>query len=256
MSPRLDCDVSDAVWRAVREESERTGDSVAHVVNRNLASALGLDRHSMYQVSTTSALVQGVFRGAVTVGELRRRGDFGIGTYDSLDGELVMLDGDCYRVGAGGSVRRAEDGWTVPFAVVTRFVPDRATAIGPSRSLDELEAALDGFRPSQNLFVGLRADGRFASLMLRAVCRAAPGEDLVRATEHQSEFTAEGLEGSLVGFWSPPYATAVSVPARSRRLGIMWGVAPARLQPAPAGPRRLDPGACGRRAERARLSPH
>jgi acetolactate decarboxylase len=47
---------------------------------------------------------------------------------------------------------------------------------------------------------------------LRAACRANPGEDLVSATSHQSEFEAVNVRGTLVGFWSPPYATSFNVP--------------------------------------------
>lgn len=212
MAPKLNCDVSDGVWEALHAESERTGDSLARVVDRNLSSALGLDRHSLFQVSTSTALVEGVFRGAVTVGDLRRHGDFGLGTYDGLDGELVMVDGACFRVGGGGSVTTADDGWEVPFAVVTRFVPDDASTLASFDTLAQLETALDDLRPSENVFVGLRIEGRFTRLSLRAACRAGAGEDLVAATSHQSEFTTGDLRGTLVGFWTPIYATAVNVP--------------------------------------------
>lgn len=212
MTPRLDCDVSESVWEALRAESERTGDSISRVVERNLSSALGLDRHSLFQVSTTTALVEGVFRGAVTVGDLKRHGDFGLGTYEGLDGELVMLDGVCFRIGGGGAVTVADDDWEVPFGVVTRFMSDETAMIGRSGSLAELEAAVDVLRPSENLFVGLRVDGSFETLVMRAACRAAPGEGLVAATSHQSEFTAKNLVGTFVGFWAPAYARAVNVP--------------------------------------------
>ena len=66
---RLMCDVSEIVWRALLDESERSGESLSTVVDRALGAAFDLDRHSLFQVSTSNALVQGVFRGAVTVGD-------------------------------------------------------------------------------------------------------------------------------------------------------------------------------------------
>jgi acetolactate decarboxylase len=123
-----------------------------------------------------------------------------------------MVDGACYRVGGGGSVAAADDGWEVPFAVVTRFVPDDSSALASFATLAELEATLDDLRPSENVFVGLRIEGRFARLSLRAACKAGAGEGLVAATSHQSEFTAGDVDGTLVGFWTPIYATAVNVP--------------------------------------------
>lgn len=79
-------------------------------------------------------------------------------------------------------------------------------------SLQSVAEHLDRVRPSENVFVGIRIDGTFRRLMLRAACPAAPGEGLVEATRHQSEFDAGDVVGTLVGFWAPPYVNSVSVP--------------------------------------------
>jgi len=181
------------------------------VVDRALSTAFDLERHSLFQVSTSNALVQGVFQGAVTIQDLKRNGDFGLGTFDGLDGELVMLDGVCHRATGGGLVTSPPDDARVPFAVVTHFRPDLSLTIGPG-SLGDLAAFLDGARPSENLFVGIRVDGRFGRLSMRAACAAEAGEDLLEATAHQSEFTVVDIDGTLVGFWAPLYARAVNVP--------------------------------------------
>jgi acetolactate decarboxylase len=76
----------------------------------------------------------------------------------------------------------------------------------------DLTASVDAVRPSENQFVGIRVEGRFAMLALRAACAAAPGEDLLEATTHQSEFNLIDEVGTLVGFWAPLYARAVNVP--------------------------------------------
>ncbi len=211
MAPRLNAEVSESVWRALSDESEQTGDSLSTVVDRALATAFDLERHSLFQVSTSNALVQGVFQGAVTVRDLKRNGDFGLGTFDGLDGELIMLDGVCHRATGGGVVTSPPDDARVPFAVVTHFRPDLSLPTGPG-SLADLTRALDGSRPSENLFVGIRATGRFERLSLRAACAAESGENLLEATAHQSEFTLVQEEGTLVGFWAPLYARAVNVP--------------------------------------------
>ncbi|MGH8951316.1 MAG: acetolactate decarboxylase [Acidimicrobiia bacterium] len=211
MAPRLISDVSESVWQALLGEAARSGHSLSMVVDRTLSTAFELDRHSLFQVSTSNALVQGVFRGAVTVGDLKRNGDFGLGTFEGLDGELVMLDGDCYRATGGGVVTSPPDDASVPFAVVTHFHPDTSLTTSPG-SLPDLTAAVDAARPSENLFVGIRVEGRFERLALRAACAAEPGESLVEATAHQSEFTIGDEVGTLVGFWAPLYARAVNVP--------------------------------------------
>ncbi|MGH3668773.1 MAG: acetolactate decarboxylase, partial [Acidimicrobiia bacterium] len=145
MAPRLNAEISESVWNALSDESEQTGESLSTVVDRALAAALDLERHSLFQVSTSNALVQGVFSGAVTVRDLKRNGDFGLGTFDGLDGELVMLDGICYRATGGGVVTSPPDDARVPFAVVTHFQSDLSLSAGPG-SLADLTTALDGSR--------------------------------------------------------------------------------------------------------------
>ena len=181
------------------------------VVDRALATAFDLERHSLFQVSTSNALVQGVFQGAVTVQDLKRNGDFGLGTFDGLDGELIMLDGVCHRATGGGAVTSPPDDARVPFAVVTHFRPDLSLTAAPG-SLADLTTELDASRPSENLFVGIRATGQFERLSLRAACAAESGENLLEATAHQSEFRVVDIEGTLVGFWAPLYPRAVNVP--------------------------------------------
>ena len=185
---------------------------MSDVIERSLTTVLGLERHSLYQVSTTSALVKGVFSGVITVADLSTHGDFGIGTFDGLDGELVLLEGVCHYVGAGGAASIPDGERTVPFAVVTWFEADTTTPIAGVESLAALERALDTHRPTQNVFVGIRIDGVFDTLAMRAACTAAPGENLVQAIAHQSEFAVDRVEGTMVGFWAPDYAQAVNVP--------------------------------------------
>lgn len=212
MNHRLNCRISDSLWQALQREVDRTGDSLSHVVQKALSEALDLEHHSLFQVSTSGAVVKGVFKGCTSVADLKDHGDFGLGTFEDLDGELIMLDGHCYQAGAGGVTIEAQDSWLVPFATVTRFVADHASDIEDIGSIDELEVKLDRLRPSQNIFVGLRIEGLFERIDMRAACKAQPGEGLVEATSHQSEFGFDNIEGTLVGVWTPAYAKAIGVP--------------------------------------------
>lgn len=200
------------VWDVLLAEAARSGDTPAAAAERLIRAGIDGRGHTLFQVSTTAALVKGVFSGATTVRELKRHGDFGIGTFDGLDGELILLDGVCYRAAGEGSLTKADDDRGVPFAVVTQFSRDGGSQLGPIASLAELGSSLDALRPSQNVFMAVRADGNLGRLSLRAACRAYPGEDLVSATSHQSEFEARDVPGTLLGFWSPPYARSFNVP--------------------------------------------
>jgi acetolactate decarboxylase len=212
MTRRLELEISESVWSEVQRIHEDTGENPSRIVDSALSRAFDLDRHSLFQVSTSNALAQGVFAGAVTVGELRRHGDFGLGTFAGLDGELVMVDGECFRATGGGVVVEADDALEVPFALVTRFAADVIEDIETVTGIEALERELDRARPSENLFAGIRIEAELESLAMRAACPARPGEGLLEATRHQSEFTAGGARGTLVGFWAPQYARSVGIP--------------------------------------------
>ena len=69
--------------------------------------------------------MQGVFDGTEPVAELKKHGDFGIGTFDALDGEMMVLDGKVYQAGADGSdITSLRTTTTTPFATVTYFDRD------------------------------------------------------------------------------------------------------------------------------------
>lgn len=208
--PELNVAVDEAIWNALQERSASSGAPVDHLINRALAEFLGVGNHTMYQVSTAGALVEGVNQGAVSVGTVRQHGDFGLGTFDGLDGEMVLLDGSVYRVRSDGSVDEVEDDVSTPFAVATRFETGRTVDISVS-DLATLTAALDRLRNSSNVFFAVRVDGRFDRVRVRVVCRTAPGVKLVQATAHQFESELGPIDGTIVGFWSPPYASGLEV---------------------------------------------
>lgn len=212
MTHPIEVELSGLVLDELRRRQELGGGDLSQIVDGALRAAFEADRHTLFQVSTSNALAQGVFAGAVTVGTLKQHGDVGVGTLDQLDGELILLGGHCYRASAGGAIREVDDDETVPFAAVTRFTSDRVVKVTPVDNVEVLQSSLDQERASDNGFSGFLATGSFDSLQMRAICRATPGEGLLEASKHQSEFSADEVEGTLVGFWAPGYAHTVGIP--------------------------------------------
>jgi len=92
-----------------------------------------------YQVSTISSLLAGGYDGDTTVGEMLRHGDFGLGTFNGVDGEMIVLDGQTYRATTDGLAHPVAPTELTPFAVVVPFHPQSSTAVAPGQSLDQLE---------------------------------------------------------------------------------------------------------------------
>ncbi len=200
------------LWAALQERCRRTGESVDHVINSALAEALDLDHHTIYQVSTSGALVQGVYSGCVRVGDLLQHGDFGLGTFDGLDGEGILLDGCCWQARSDGRVEQAPADALAPFWVVTRFCTDLHQRLDGISSWPDLKAQLDILRDNDNLFVAIRIRGVFDHIRYRVACKTETGVDLVHATAQQAIFELKQISGTLVGFWTPAYARTINVP--------------------------------------------
>ena len=212
MAHRLETTVSDALWAAIRARADSLGLPVRQVVQDALAEALDVEHHSMFQVSTSGALIEGLYQGAMTVGALRRHGDTGLGTFEELDGEMVLVDGHCYQARGDGSVTEVSDDTLTPFATVVAFSPDETVSLSDIASFDDLTARLDGLRTSGNDFFAWRITGHFDELRLRAACRHASGTPLVEAVADQAVFECHNITATIVGFWSPPFSQAIAIP--------------------------------------------
>lgn len=204
--------LSETLFASIQARCARTGETVDHVIQQSLADSLGIEHHTIYQVSTANALVQGVYQGCVTLENIKEHGDFGLGTYDALDGEGLMLDGRIWRAKSDGTVVEPPDNTTAPFWVCTHFVPTRTETLATVASWDDLTHQLDRLRNTQNMFVAYRVDGVFDEIHYRVACKSNPGTSLVEATSHQADFTFQQCQGSLMGFWSPSYSRTFNIP--------------------------------------------
>ena len=103
--------------------------------------SLPFQRHDIFQVSVMSALLDGVYDGEMTIGELLTHGDFGLGTVDALDGELLVLDGRPHQLHTDGGVEIADPAIRTPFAVITTFVPHLSREVGARTTAAEFGRA-------------------------------------------------------------------------------------------------------------------
>ncbi|NLX07795.1 MAG: acetolactate decarboxylase [Phycisphaerae bacterium] len=170
-------------------------------------------RHeTLYQVSTLAALMDGRYDGLTTVADLRTRGDLGIGCFHALDGEMILLDGRCFRVSADGQVRQAGPRDTMPFAAVTFFEAEKGWPLAAGWTFEQCRNELDSRLPTANLPYAIRITGRFAYVKTRSVPRQAkPYPPLVKVAEHQPTFEFRDVEGVMVGFRLPEYLSGVNM---------------------------------------------
>ena len=104
--------------------------------------------HSIFQVSTFHALKQGKYDGETTFEVLKKQGDFGLGTVNGLDGEVLALNGEFFQIKADGRVYSIAEHEKTPFAVVTFFKPDKRLSLPLVSDMKELQETLDRMLPS------------------------------------------------------------------------------------------------------------
>ena len=209
---QLNCALSAGLCAILQEHSRKTNEQVSHIVSRALAEYFQVSHSTLYQVSTATALVEGIYQGAVRVRTLREHGDLGLGTFENLDGEMMIVDEHFFQARSDGSVKEVDDDVLCPFAVVTRFAPDSAIVLQKCPDLAHLVGQFDQLRHTDNFFFALRVEGHFAYVRTRAMCRTEEGVPLVQAAAVQPEFEFNDISGTLVGFWTPEYARTFNVP--------------------------------------------
>ncbi len=176
-------------------------------------SALADDAHTLYQTSIIDALLQGVYEGSTTIGDLHQHGNFGIGTINGLDGELIGLEGHFYQVRSDGSVHTLDDDVAVPFATVIEFEPQEHVDLPGAKDFVAFSRALDGKLSSLNTVVAVRIHGQFPWLKVRSVPRQTPPyRPLAQVVEGQSVFEFVNMPGTLVGFRTPDFMRGLNVP--------------------------------------------
>jgi len=209
--PTLTCQISQSLQNALEKRFMTTGESISHIVSSSLSQCFGLPQHTLFQVSTAGALVQGIYEKAVSSKFLLNYGDFGLGTFVNLDGEMVVLDGVIYQVHSDGSVSKIVDDTGTPFAVVVHFIPDQDQTIESASTFEDLIKICDQYRDSDNLFYAFRIDGRFEHIHTRAMKATLDGLPLAEAAAIQPEFDFKDIDGTLVGIWAPQFSSAFNV---------------------------------------------
>jgi acetolactate decarboxylase len=167
----------------------------------------------LFQTSTLQALMAGVYDGDLTFQDLARHGNFGLGTFDALDGEMIALDGTFYQIKADGRVYPVTGSMKTPFAEVTFFKPGRTHMIEMPLNFQQLLDYIDRLLPSPNLSYALRIEGLFPYVKARSIPRQQkPYPPLATAAEKQAVFELANVKGIIVAFRHPAYLAGVNMP--------------------------------------------
>lgn len=176
-----------------------------------ITGCLPAAKNRISQTSTIDALLAGAYDGQMTCGKLLTYGDFGIGTFDKLDGEMTVLGGKVYQIKTDGKVYCPVASTTTPFATVCNFQPDTQFEI-QSADFKITESFLDEKFPNQNIFLAVKISGTFKHIKVRSVpAQQKPYQPLAEVVKKQSVFDINDVSGTIVGFRTPPFVKGVNV---------------------------------------------
>lgn len=187
------------------------------VVNAGCAST-ARDVHTktntkrLTNISTLESLLACNYDGEVTLGEMLEHGNFGLGTYDGLDGEMIVLDGVVYQARVDGTVATPGPEVTTPFACVCNFSDPQHQKALHHATKAKVEGVVDQLEPDQSLIIAARLDGEFEYLKARSVVKQTkPYPPLAEVVKTQTIFEFNDIDGSLVGYRCPTSISKLNV---------------------------------------------
>ena len=182
-------------------------------VNKDDFSAEGSDlRGVVEQSSSIDALLRGAYEGDVSFAELSRHGDFGLGTVQHLDGERLCVDGEFLQIRSDGSVHGIAPEMLTPFAVMCHFEPKASYTLDGPLTWEDLQQQFETIS-DRRLVQAFRIDAVLEWVCLRSVPRQYPPyPPLSAVTKNQTNWKADQVVGSIIGFRFPTTLQGLEVP--------------------------------------------
>lgn len=169
----------------------------------------------MFQISTLQALLRGYTKTVTTVEELVKHGDTGLGTFEDVNGEMIVLDGVCYRAGSDGKVKVVGINEGVSFAAVAKTSRGRLFELQSIGSMDSLKTALNNIVDESfglNSMHALRIDAQFNRIDARSEepYRSQHVELSEILGNTQTDFSFNDMAGTVVGLYFPDYMDGIN----------------------------------------------
>jgi acetolactate decarboxylase len=161
----------------------------------------------IFHYSVLKALDNGVLEGNMRLAELKKHGDLGLGTFNKMNGEMIIMDHVVYRISPEGKVVQPADETLIPYSLITFYSQDDTLSMSGEINYQSLRTYMEGKFPSRNLFYACRISGDFeyikcggANIQERPYDRS-----LTQMLAGRPIYEGKNISGTLVGFWCPSY---------------------------------------------------
>lgn len=167
----------------------------------------------VFHYSVLDAMRNGVYLGDLTVEDSAKRGDFGLGTFNNLDGEMIAVDGTVYRIAPDGAVKPAEPDRKIPFGAFTFFKEDAQLELTVSGGFEDLQQALIAKLATRNAPHAVRIRGTFPEMVVGGANRVGDGDrtPLADLMKSRPQYSGKAIPGTIVAFYYPTYVGGVDL---------------------------------------------
>lgn len=175
-----------------------------YVVTQSKANTVVTEnRDILFQVSAFNTFSSGKYDGTTSFSELAKHGDFGIGTLNGLNGEMIALDGVFYQVPIDGTPVKISPSALTPYATVTFFDADLTLHVN-NFNYSQLISYINQSLPLDEAIYAIKVSGTFDYAETRSVpIQTQPYPALSEAVSHQAVFNLTDVSGTAVGFYFP-----------------------------------------------------
>jgi acetolactate decarboxylase len=162
------------------------------------------DTETLFQLEAFNTLCAGNYDGHLTYEELAEHGDFGIGAFDKMDGEMIALNGIFYQIPIDGNPRRVEPSMTAPYATVTFFEADETKSLTGPVNYSDVQTIIQNLMPAENAMYAIKISGNYVYAKTRSVpAQTKPYPPIEDVVKNQSVFDLNNVSATAVGFWFP-----------------------------------------------------
>ena len=160
------------------------------------------DNDVLFQLAAFNTFSTGQFAGFMTYQELKQHGDFGIGTFNDLNGEMIALDGVFYQIPSSGVPQEADPIQTTPYATITYFNPTQTFEVSDI-DYAGFQTFLDDQVSNESIYA-IKVHGIYSSIEARSPLKQTePYPNITDALKGQALFKLVDTSATAVGFYFP-----------------------------------------------------
>lgn len=163
----------------------------------------------MFQYSTFDKINNGDYDGGITIQEIRKKGDFGLGTFHQLEGELVIVENkfyQCYKRECKAVVEKQMIAW----AALCHFPKNAQIHILKKNSYDDFRNNKIPFVQFKNHLVAVKVKGIFSFIELTSTPKQKKPYPTIQSVINQStKYPIKNIQGTLVGWYAPEFMSGI-----------------------------------------------